>query len=93
MSVKPRINEALDGLNTRTFKDIAIEGKKAYALFDTGSRRSCITNYESGIFLRSNCEAFFGKAFFRKVCSQICAIEGLEFDIVARFRKREFIEF
>jgi hypothetical protein len=30
MSVKPRINEALDGLNTRTFKDIEIEGKKAY---------------------------------------------------------------
>jgi len=61
MSVKPRINEALDGLNTRTFKDIEIEGKKAYTLFDTGSLRSL------GIFLRSNCEAFFGKAFFRKV--------------------------
>ena len=45
----------------RTFKDIEIEGK------NTGSLRSYITNYESGIFLRSNCEAFFGKAFLRKV--------------------------
>ncbi|MQY54145.1 MAG: hypothetical protein GH149_02475 [Methanosarcinales archaeon] len=44
----------------RPFKDIEIEGK------NTGSLRSYITNYESGIFLRSNCEAFFGKAFFRK---------------------------
>ena len=64
----------------RTFKDIEIEGKKAYALFDTGSLRSYITNYKLGIFLRSNCEAFFGKAFFRKVCLQICAIDGLKFD-------------
>jgi len=69
MSVKPRINEALDGLNTRTFKDIEIEGKKVY-----------ITNYESGIFLRSNREAFFGKAFFRKICLQIYTMDGLEFD-------------
>ena len=64
----------------RTFKDIEIEGKKAYALFDTGSLRSYITNYESGIFLGSSSEAFFGKTFFRKVCLQICAIDGLEFD-------------
>ena len=62
----------------RTFKDIEIEGKKAYALFDTGSLRSYITNYNSGIFLRSNYEAFF-----RKVCLQICVIGGLEFDIEA----------
>ena len=65
---------------TPTFKDFEIECKKAYALFDTCSRRSCITKYESGIFLRSNSEAFFGKAFFRKVCLQICVIDGLESD-------------
>lgn len=58
----------------RTFEDIALEGKKAYTLFDTSSLRSL------GIFLQSNCEAFFGKTFFRKVCLQICAIDGLEFD-------------
>ena len=30
--------------------------------------------------MRSSSEAFFGKAFFRKVRLQICVIDGLKFD-------------
>ena len=72
---------------TRTFKEIEIEGKKAYSLFDTGSLRS-YTWKEFASEVRRKTIPFkvgFGGRLYEadEVCLQICAIDGLEFDIEA----------
>lgn len=72
---------------TRTFKDIEIEGKKAYALFDTGSLRSYIRKEFASEVKRKTIpfKVGLGGSVYDidEVCLQICAIEGLEFDIEA----------
>ena len=71
---------------TRTFKEIDIEGKRAYTLFDTGSMRSYVRN-EFASNIRRRIEPFevgFGGVHrIKETCIIICSIEGLKFDIEA----------
>jgi len=71
----------------RTFKEIEIEGKKAYVLFDTGSMRSYVRN-EFASKVRRRIEPFYvglGSRVYKieETCLIICSIEGLKFDIEA----------
>jgi hypothetical protein len=71
----------------RTFREIEIEGKKAYVLFDTGSTRSYIRKE----FASELCEkikpftvGLGGRTYIiDRVCLLNCEIEGLSFDIKA----------
>ena len=72
---------------TRTFKEIDIEGKRAYTLFDTGSMRSYVRN-EFASNIRRKIEPFevgLGGRIHRieETSIIICSIEGLKFDIEA----------
>lgn len=72
---------------TRTFKEIEIEEKKAYVLFDTGSMRSYVRR-EFGSEVKRKTIPFdvgLGGRIYRidEVCLLNCAIEGLGFDIEA----------
>jgi len=71
----------------RTFKDIQIEGKDAYVLFDTGSIRSYVRNgFASQIRWRTIpfIVGLGGYSFeISDACALTCSIEGLEFDIEA----------
>jgi len=74
-------------LLTRTFKEIDIEGKKAYTLFDTGSMRSYVRN-EFASNIRRRIEPFevgLGGRIHRikETSILICSIEGLKFDVEA----------
>ena len=71
----------------RTFKDMKIEGKEAFVLFDTGSLRSYVSK-EFASDTRQEVLPFKvglgGKSFeLDEVCLLNCAIEGLGFDIKA----------
>ena len=71
----------------RTFKEMEIEGKEAYALFDTGAMRSYIRK-EFASEIKRKIEPFdvgLGGRTYRinEVCLIICALEGLPFDIEA----------
>ena len=71
----------------RTFRDIEIEGKRALALFDTGSFRSYVKKGFSSS-LRRRVPPFKvglgGKLLeINEVCLLNCAIEGLGFDVKA----------
>jgi hypothetical protein len=72
---------------TRTFKEIEIEGKKAYVLFDTGSIRSYIRKEFASEFKRkiTPFDVGLGGHIYRitEVCLIECSIEGLPFDIEA----------
>ncbi len=72
---------------TRTFKEIEIEGRKAYVLFDTGSTRSYIRE-EFASRVKRKIKPFnvgLGGCIHRikEVSLVLCSIEGLEFDIEA----------
>jgi hypothetical protein len=72
---------------TRTFKEIEIGGRKAYALFDTGSMRSYVIS-DLASDIKWKIKAFtvsLGDQTYRidEACALICSIEGLEFDIEA----------
>lgn len=71
----------------RTFKNLEIEGKEAWVLFDTGSVRSYVRKeFASQIRRRTTpFEVGLGGHSFeiKEACILICAIEGLEFDIEA----------
>lgn len=68
----------------RTFKDIEIEGKKTYALFDIGSLRSYIRKEFASEVKRRTIpfKVGLGGSVYDidEICLQICAIDGLEFD-------------
>jgi len=71
----------------RTFKDIKIEGKTGFVLFDTGSIRSYVRR-EFASRIRWKTVPFRiglgGRSFeVDAACVLNCAIEGLEFDIEA----------
>ena len=72
---------------SRTFVEIEIEGKKAYALFDTGSMRSYIRKEFASEVKRkvTPFDVELGGRIYRitEVCLIKCAIEGLSFDIEA----------
>jgi len=72
---------------SRTFLEIEIEGKRAYALFDTGSLRSYIRReFPSDVKRRiTPFDAGLGGRVYRitEVCLVECAINGLPFDIEA----------
>jgi len=72
---------------TRTFKEIEIEEKKAYVLFDTGSMRSYIRKeFASGVRWRTiPFKVGLGGRIYEveEACALNCAIEGLGFDIEA----------
>ncbi|MCC5997552.1 MAG: hypothetical protein LM573_00575 [Thermofilum sp.] len=74
---------------SRTFLEIEIEieGKRAYALFDTGSLRSYIRReFSSDVKRRiTPFDAGLGGRVYRitEVCLVECAINGLPFDIEA----------
>jgi hypothetical protein len=72
---------------TRTFREIEIEGKKAYVLFDTGSMRSYVRKEFASEFKRKTVpfDVGLGGRTYRidEVCLLNCAIEGLGFDIEA----------
>ena len=69
----------------RTFKDIEIGGKKAYTLFDAGSLRSYNwIEYTSEVWRKTiPFKVGFCVSLYEidEVCLQICAMNGLEFDI------------
>lgn len=72
---------------TRTFKEIEIEGKRAYVLFDTGSTRSYVRN-ELASKVRWKTVPFRvglgGRVYEINETSALnCTIEGLPFDIEA----------
>ena len=72
---------------TRTFKEIEVEGKKAYVLFDTGSMRSYVRK-ELASNVRWKTIPFTvglgGRIYHvEEACALNCAIEGLGFDIEA----------
>lgn len=72
----------------RTFRDIEIEGKDAFVLFDTGSLRSYV-RIEFASQVKRKIRPFevgLGGHFPHIEETGIlgCAIEGLEFDIEAR---------
>ncbi len=71
----------------RTFKNILIEGKEAYALFDTGSIRSDIRK-EFASKIKWKIDPFRvglgGYSFeINEACATNCEMEGLRFDIEA----------
>jgi hypothetical protein len=72
---------------SRTFVEIEIEGRRAYALFDTGSMRSYIRReFSSDVKRRiTPFDVGFGGRIYRitEVCLVECAIDGLPFDIEA----------
>ena len=72
---------------SRVFKEIEIEGRRAYALFDTGSIRSYVRE-EFASEVRRKITPFnvgLGGRIYRitEACLIECAIEGLPFDIEA----------
>jgi len=72
---------------SRTLKNIQIEGKDAYVLFDTGSIRSYVRE-ELASRTRWRTVPFAvglgGYSFeVSEACGLSCAIEGLEFDVKA----------
>jgi len=71
----------------RTFKEIEIEGKTAFVLFDTGSIRSYVREELASDVRRKTIpfEVGLGGDSYQidEVCLLNCAIEGLEFDIEA----------
>ena len=72
---------------SRTFKDIQIDGKNAFALFDTGSIRSYVRK-EFASQVRQRTIPFTvglggGTFEINESCLLNCAIEGLQFDIKA----------
>ncbi|HID16986.1 TPA: hypothetical protein EYP26_01680 [Candidatus Bathyarchaeota archaeon] len=75
------------GSNGQNFKEIGVEGKKAYALFDTGSIRLYIRN-EFASEVKRKIKPFdvgLGGRIHRinETSLVACSIEGLEFDIEA----------
>jgi hypothetical protein len=72
---------------SRTFVEIEIEGKKAYALFDTGSMRSYVRREFSSNVKRkiTPFDVGLGGRAYRvtEACLIECAIDGLPFDIEA----------
>lgn len=72
---------------SRTFKDIEIENKKAFVLFDTGSVRSYVREeLASDVRWRTiSFEVGLGGSSFEidEACVLNCALEGLGFDIEA----------
>ena len=71
----------------RTFKDMKIEGKEAFVLFDTGALRSYVRK-EFASEVRRKINSFkvgIGGYSFEidESCLLNCEIEGLEFDIEA----------
>ena len=71
----------------RTFKDIQIEGKDSYVLFDTGSMRSYVRE-EFASQVRWKTVPFRvglgGRTYqVSETCALNCVIEGLQFDIEA----------
>ncbi|MFQ6041127.1 MAG: hypothetical protein ACE5PV_09755 [Candidatus Poribacteria bacterium] len=71
----------------RTFKDIQIDGKNVFALFDTGSVRSYIRK-EFASPVRQRTIPFTvslggGTFEINESCLLNCAIEGLQFDVKA----------
>jgi hypothetical protein len=72
---------------SRTFKDIQIDGKNAFALFDTGSIRSYVRK-EFASQVKQRTTPFIvglggGTFEINESCLLNCAIEGLPFDIKA----------
>jgi hypothetical protein len=72
---------------SRTFKIMEIEGKEAYALFDTGSMRSYVRK-EFASKVRWSTIPFKiglgGRLYeIEEACALNCAIDGLGFDIEA----------
>jgi hypothetical protein len=69
----------------RTFKNIEIEGKQAWVLFDTGSLRTYIRReFSSPIRWKTiPFRAGLGGRFFEidETCALRCSIDGLEFDV------------
>lgn len=71
----------------RTFKEMEIESKKAFVLFDTGSLRSYVRReFASGV--RQKVPSFKvglgGRSLeLGEVCLLNCTIEGLDFDVKA----------
>jgi hypothetical protein len=72
---------------SRTFVEIEIEGRRAYALFDTGSIRSYIRReFSSDVKRRiTPFDVGLGGRIYRitEACLVECAIDGLPFDIEA----------
>jgi len=76
----------------RTFRNIQIEGRDAWALFDTGSLRSYIRD-ELAPNTRQKVSPFKvgiggGRFTLNEVCLLRCEIEGLGFDVKAYPVKR-----
>lgn len=71
----------------RTFKNIQIEGKEVFVLFDTGSLRSYVQEgFASRIRWKTTpfSVGLGGKTHrIEETCALICTIDGLEFDIEA----------
>lgn len=71
----------------RTFKEMKIEGKEAFVLFDTGSLRSYVINEFASEIKRKIIPFKVGIGGFSfeidESCLLNCEIEGLEFDIEA----------
>jgi len=71
----------------RTFKELKIEGKAAYVLFDTGALRSYTRKeFASGVSWRTSPfkVGLGGYSFeINESCALNCELEGLEFDIEA----------
>ena len=71
----------------RTFREIEIEGKKAFVLFNTGSIRSYIRGEFASPVRRKIpplVVGLGGDSFeISEACLLVCAIEGLEFDMEA----------
>ncbi len=71
----------------RTFKEIDIEGRRCYVLFDTGSMRSYVREeYASNIRWKTIPfkVGLGGRVYeIKEACILNCAIEGLGFDIEA----------
>jgi len=71
----------------RTFRNIQVEGKEAFVLFDTGSLRSYVREeFASQIRWKtvSLTVGLGGRSFqIDEACALNCAIDGLQFDIEA----------
>jgi len=70
-----------------TFREIEIEGKTAYVLFDTGSTRSYVRR-EFASEVKRKIKPFHvglgGRVYMvDEVCLMVCSIDGLEFDVEA----------
>ncbi|RLI30931.1 hypothetical protein DRO51_04405 [Candidatus Bathyarchaeota archaeon] len=71
----------------RTFREIEVEGKTAYVLFDTGSTRSYVRR-EFASEVKRKIKPFHvglgGRVYMvDEVCLVVCSIDGLEFDVEA----------